>query len=90
MKKVRITEQDLYEIIRESVEMVLEDGAASCGSVMGSGAGLSDGTTSSDGSNPSAGYYDAPMGTIKKGFYTDTLKRNKDEKNGSISMNRKK
>lgn len=55
-------------------------GATSCGSVMQGG-----------GSNPDAGQYTLPFGDVqRKSFYSDTLKRNKDEKNGSISMNRKK
>jgi hypothetical protein len=54
-------------------------GATSCGSVMQGG-----------GSNPDAGQYTVPFGNVqRKKFYGDTLKRNKDEKNGSISMNRK-
>ena len=55
-------------------------GATSCGSVMQGG-----------GSNPDAGQYTVPFGDVqRRKFYGDTLKRNKDEKNGSISMNRQK
>lgn len=55
-------------------------GATSCGSVMQGG-----------GSNPDAGQYTTPFGNVqRRSFYSDTLKRNKDSKNGSISMNRKK
>lgn len=55
-------------------------GATSCGSVMQGG-----------GSNPDAGQYTVPFGNVqRRKFYSDTLKRNKDSKNGSISMNRKK
>lgn len=55
-------------------------GATSCGSVM-QGGGL----------NPDAGQYTTPFGNVqRRSFYGDTLKRNKDSKNGSISMNRKK
>lgn len=55
-------------------------GATSCGSVMQGG-----------GSNPDAGQFTVPFGNVqRRKFYGDTLKRNKDEKNGSISMNRKK
>lgn len=55
-------------------------GATSCGSVMQGG-----------GSNPDAGQYTVPFGSVqRRKFYGDTLKRNKDFKNGSISMNRKK
>lgn len=54
-------------------------GATSCGSVMQGG-----------GSNPSAGQYDAPFKNIqKRDFWKPALTRNKDEKNKSISMNRK-
>ena len=55
-------------------------GASSCGNVMQGG-----------GSNPDAGQYTVPFGNVqRRKFYGDTLKRNKDEKNGSISMNRQK
>lgn len=55
-------------------------GATSCGSVMQAG-----------GINPDAGQYTAPFGSVqRRKFYGDTLKRNKDSKNGSISMNRQK
>lgn len=55
-------------------------GATSCGGVMQDG-----------GSNPSAGQYDVPFGQVqRRKFYGDSLKRNKDEKNGSITMNRLK
>lgn len=51
-----------------------------CGGVMQGG-----------GSNPDAGQFITPMSPVqRKGFYRDSLKRNKDEKNKSISMNRKK
>ena len=63
--------------------LVSEDGmggATSCGSVMQGG-----------GSNYNDGQYTVPFGDVqRKSFYGDTLKRNKDKKNGSISMNRKK
>lgn len=60
--------------------LVSEDGATSCGSVMQGG-----------GSNPSAGQYDVPFGGVqKRDFWKPALKRNKDEKNKSISMNRLK
>lgn len=53
-------------------------GATSCGSVMQGG-----------GSNPSAGQYDVPFKNVqKRSFWSPALKRNKDEKNKSISMNR--
>ncbi|MBR6516964.1 MAG: hypothetical protein IKT40_09040 [Bacilli bacterium] len=53
-------------------------GATSCGSVMQGG-----------GSNPSAGQYDVPFKNVqRRDFWKPALKRNKDEKNNSISMNR--
>lgn len=56
-----------------------ECGATSCGSVM-QGGGL----------NPSAGQYDVPFKNVqKRDFWKPALTRNKDEKNKSISMNRK-
>lgn len=43
------------------------------------------------GTNPSAGQYDVPLGSPqRKGFWKPALKRNKDEKNKSISMNRQR
>jgi hypothetical protein len=55
-------------------------GATSCGNVMQGG-----------GSNPDSGQYTVPFGNIqRRKFYSSSLKRNKDEKNGSISMNRQK
>lgn len=55
-------------------------GATSCGSVMQGG-----------GTNPDAGQFTVPFGNVqRRKFYGDTLKRNKDSKNGSISMNRQK
>lgn len=55
-------------------------GATSCGSVMQGG-----------GTNPDAGQYTVPFGQVqRRDFYKGALKRNKDSKNGSISMNRKK
>lgn len=57
-----------------------EGGATSCGSVMQGGGG-----------NPEAGQYTVPFGQVqRRKFYGDSLKRNKDEKNGSITMNRLK
>lgn len=49
-----------------------------CGGVMQGGGG-----------NPSAGQYDVPLSSPqRRGFWKPALKRNKDEKNKSISMNR--
>lgn len=63
--------------------LVQEDGmggATTCGSVMQGG-----------GSNPSAGQYDVPFGGVQnREFWKPAMKRNKDEKNKSITMNRKK
>lgn len=56
-----------------------EDGATSCGSVMQGGGG-----------NPDSGQYTTPMSPVqRRKFWEPALKRNKDEKNNSISMNRK-
>lgn len=56
-----------------------EGGATSCGSVMQGG-----------GTNPSAGQYDVPFKNVqRRSFWNPALKRNKDSKNKSISMNRK-
>jgi hypothetical protein len=53
-------------------------GATSCGSAMQGG-----------GSNPDAGQYTVPFGNVqRRKFYSGALKRNKDSKNGSISVNR--
>ena len=49
-----------------------------CGGVMQGGGG-----------NPSAGQYDVPLSSPqRRGFWKPALKRNKDEKKKSISMNR--
>ena len=56
-----------------------EDGATTCGSVMQGG-----------GTNPRAGQNEAPMGSVqRRKFWEPAMTRNKDEKNNSISMNRK-
>ena len=67
-------------------DLVSEDGAAagggatSCGNVMQGGGG-----------NPDAGQFITPVSpTQRKSFWKPAMKRNKDEKNGSISMNREK
>ena len=74
---IRLTEQDLHRIIRESVINILkEDGATSCGSVMQVGA------NPATNPNPTAGYVaDQPFGADKEG-----KKRSKDFKNGSMMM----
>ena len=72
---------ELYKDLFSPKETVTEEGegmggATNCSGVLG-------------GANPSAGTYDAPIGGVqRRKFYTDALSRNKDEKNGSISMNR--
>ena len=54
-------------------------GATSCGSVMQGGGG-----------NPDAGQYTVPFGDVqRRSFYKTSLKRNKDSKNGSVSINHK-
>lgn len=80
-KVIRITESDIHNMVMNVVESILSEdgegamgtgGATSCGNVMQGG-----------GSNPSAGQYDVPFQADK-----ETKKRNKDFKNGSISMHR--
>lgn len=71
--------QELYKDLFEK-ESLQEDGAASCGSVMQDG-----------GTNPDAGQFITPVSPVqRRSFWKPALKRNKDEKNGSISMNRQK
>lgn len=82
--KARFSEKikELYnDIVRGKEDLVNEEGegATSCGSVMQGG-----------GSNPSAGQYDVPFKSLqRKNFWYSSLKRNGDEKNKSISINRK-
>lgn len=74
---IRLTENDLHKLIENTVNQILkEDGAASCGSVMQSGA-----NGDADGTNPSAGQYDVPFGADNA-----TSKRSKNFKNGSMMM----
>ena len=55
-------------------------GATSCGNVMQGGGG-----------NPDAGQFITPVSpTQRRSFWKPAMKRNKDEKNGSITMNRQK
>ena len=69
--------KELYKECFPSTENINEDGATSCGSVMQGG-----------GTNPDAGQFTVPFGGVqRRKFYEPTLKRNKDEKNGSISIN---
>lgn len=77
MKKIRLTESDLHAIIRDAVKRALaEEAGDGAGNCFGNGVG------------GDAQLNNLPMtqGVIRKG--DPTLKRNKDEKNGSISMNR--
>ena len=54
-------------------------GATSCGNVMQGGGG-----------NPDSGQYTTPMGSVqRRKFWEPAMTRNKDEKNNSVSMNRK-
>ncbi len=69
----------LYDelISSDKEELVSEDGATSCGSVMQDG-----------GTNPSAGQYDVPFKSgQRRKFWSPALKRNNDSKNKSISIN---
>ena len=68
----------IRRIINEEIEKVLnedgEGGATSTQSVMQGG-----------GSNPSAGTYDVPMGSVqRRDIYAPTRKRSNDFKNGSM------
>lgn len=82
--KARFSEKmkELYnDIVSHDDKLVKEDGegATTCGSVMQGG-----------GTNPSAGQYDVPFKSLqRKKFWYSSLKRNGDEKNKSISINRK-
>ena len=70
--------RELYNELYGKQETIQEDGATSCGSVMQGG-----------GTNPDAGQFITPVSPVqRRKFYEPTLTRNKDEKNGSISMNR--
>lgn len=66
-------------------DIMNEDGAASggatsCGNVMQGGGG-----------NPDAGQFITPVSpTQRRSFWKPAMKRNKDEKNGSMTMNRQK
>lgn len=66
-------------------DLMSEDGAAgggatTCGSVMQGG-----------GTNPDAGQFITPVSpTQRRSFWKPAMKRNKDEKNGSMTMNRQK
>lgn len=77
----------LYSKLYEN-EVIEEDGEGS----VGGGGSISAGLGGATNSNISAAaMYDAPFGGVqRRKFYGDALKRNKDEDNGSISMNRLK
>ena len=65
---------------KEIVNEEGEGGATSCGNVMQGG-----------GSNPDAGQFITPVSpTQRRNFWKPAMKRNKDEKNGSMTMNRLK
>ena len=72
---------ELYKELFKGSNLVKEDGeggATSCAGTM-QGGGL----------NPSAGQYETPISPIqRRKFWQPALTRSKDEKNGSISMNR--
>ena len=79
-EKIKHLYKELFTESNIDKEIVNEDGAGatSCGSVMQGG-----------GTNPSAGQYDVPFKNVqRRSFWNPSLKRNKDEKNQSISMNR--
>lgn len=83
-KKMRRLYLEMFPNDVNENTVITEDGegggATSCGSVMQGG-----------GTNPDAGQFITPISPIqRRKFYSGTLKRNKDEKNGSISMNRNK
>jgi hypothetical protein len=70
--------KSLYEEMFKN-KSLNEDGATTCGSVMQGGGG-----------NPDSGQYTTPMGSVqRRKFWEPAMTRNKDEKNNSISMNRK-
>ena len=65
---------------KEIVNEEGQRGATSCGNVMQGG-----------GSNPDAGQFITPVSpTQRRNFWKPAMKRNKDEKNGSMTMNRLK
>jgi hypothetical protein len=81
MKQViRLTESDLHKIVKESVKKILRemeggDGAGNAAGVYGGAEGQA------------KNHIDAPSFKMDAEFLGDTIKRNKDEENGSISMN---
>ncbi len=66
------------EYIEDEEDVVTEEGEGGAAFAGATNANIS-----------AAAMFDVPMGGVqRKKFYGDTLKRNKDEKNGSMSMNR--
>ena len=100
MKKIiRITESDLHNIVRESVFRILkEDGALGGTSSFSVNSPAGGGLGSSDPTGQAHNHIDMPtlseplkqkhnLGDMDD-FYKDSLKRNEDESNGSISTHR--
>lgn len=69
----------LYDDIMKEQKDVQPLQETDCGGAMQDGGG-----------NPNEGQFTTPMGMVKKGFWKPAMTRNKDEENGSISMNRLK
>jgi hypothetical protein len=68
------------DLVSEEGAAAAGGGATSCGNVMQGGGG-----------NPDAGQFITPVSpTQRRSFWKPAMKRNKDEKNGSITMNRQK
>ena len=73
-KKMRRLYLEMFPEPIEENAMIME---TDCGGAMQGGGG-----------NPDAGQFTVRLGTGRREFYTDSLKRNEDSKNHSISMNR--
>ena len=77
---IRLTESDLHRLVKESVRRILRemeggDGAGNAAGVYGGAEGQA------------KNQIDVPPFKTDQEFLGDTVKRNKDEENGSISMN---
>ena len=95
---IRLTESDLHNIVREAVNRILAEEVGALGgnssfSVNSTGNALG----SSDPTGQAHNHIDVPISAPLKqkhnlgkmdDFYKDSLKRNDDEENHSISMNR--
>lgn len=84
--KIHLLYKELFNESHDSsnIKIVMEDGSA------GAGATNCGGVMQGGGGNPSAGQYEAPMSPVqRRKFWEPAMTRNKDEKNNSISMNRK-